>query len=74
VSATVTALLVAVLLPILAPRGDDSDDDDGGGPGGGGDGPPTPPWWPDFEKEFWSYVDRPRGDPPGPRPRERTPA
>lgn len=75
VSAAVTGLLVAVLLPILAPRRDDSDDDDeGGGPGGGGDGRPTPPWWPDFEREFWSYVDRPGPRPSGSRPRERTPA
>lgn len=75
VSAAVTALLIAVLLPILAPRGGDSgDDDEGGGPGGGGDGPHTPPWWPDFERDFWSYVDRPSRPPAGSRPRHRTPA
>jgi hypothetical protein len=74
-SAAVTGLLVALVIPILAPRGDDSgEDDDGGGPGGGGDGPSTPPWWPDFEREFWSYVDRPSRGPAGRRPRERTPA
>lgn len=73
-SAVVTGLLVAVLLPLLAPRGGDSDDDEGGGPGGGGGGPPTPPWWPDFERQFWSYVDRPSGGRQGGRPRERTPA
>ncbi len=73
-SAAVTALLIAVLLPLLAPRGDDpGDDDEGGGPGGGDDRPPTPPWWPDFEREFWSYVDRPRGNRSPSRPRQRTP-
>lgn len=70
-SAAVTALLVAVLLPLIAPRrGDSGDDDEGGGPGGGGDGPPPPPWWPEFEREFWSHVNGGRGS----RPRRRTPA
>lgn len=72
-SAAVTGGLIAILLPLLAPRdGGSDDDDDGGGPGGGDDGPPSPPWWPEFEREFWSHVDRPartRG-----RPRTRAPA
>lgn len=71
VSAAVTAVLIAVLLPLLAPRrGDADDDDDDDGPGGGGDGPSPPPWWPDFEREFWSHV---RGTGPAGRrgPRER---
>ena len=78
ISAAVTAALIAVLLPLLAPRGDGDEGPDDGGGGGGGpdgpeDGPPSPPWWPDFEREFWSHVDR------GPSrgrlgPRERTPA
>ena len=49
--------------------GDDSDDGNGfGGGGGGGSSPgPTPPnrppdaepaWWPEFEHEFASYVER----------------
>ncbi len=70
-SAAVTGALIAVLLPLLAPRrGDSDDDDDGGGPGGGGKGPPPPPWWPEFEREFWSHVDGPkRSDRSGPRER-----
>ena len=70
-SAAVTGALIAVLLRLLAPRRDDSDDDDsGGGPGGGDKGPPPPPWWPQFEREFWSHVDRPRRS-GRPNPRER---
>jgi hypothetical protein len=58
-SAAVTGGLIAVLLPLLAPRrGDSDDDDDDGGFGGGGDGPSPPPWWPEFEREFWSHVQR----------------
>lgn len=73
VSALVTAALIAVLLPLLAPRRGDSDDDDDGGSGGGGDEPTPPPWWPQFEREFWSHVNR-RGDGPRRRgPRERAP-
>lgn len=75
VSAAVTAGLIAILLPLLAPRdGGSDDDDDGGGPGGGDGGPPPPPWWPEFEREFWSHVDRPRGRPDRRSPREPTPA
>ena len=60
-SAIVTGALIAVLLPLLAPRrGDSDDDDDGGGPGGDGKGPQPPPWWPEFERQFWSHVDRPK--------------
>jgi hypothetical protein len=73
ITAAVTGVLVAVLLPLLAPRGDSDDDDEDGGSGGGGDGPPPPPWWPEFEREFWSHVasrDRPGSRPP----RQRTPA
>jgi hypothetical protein len=62
-AAAVTGGLVAALLPLLAPRGgrgpgpEDGRDGPGrGGSGGGGDGPP-PPWWPDFEREFWSYLE-----------------
>jgi hypothetical protein len=76
ISAGVTAGLVAILLPLLAPRGggDPGSDDDDGGPGGGGDGPPPPPWWPEFEREFWSHVDRsPARRRERPAPRERTP-
>lgn len=73
ISAAVTAALIALLLPLLAPRdGGDSDEEDGGGGSGGGGGPPQPPWWPDFEREFWSHVDRPASG--GRPPRERTPA
>lgn len=75
VSAAVTAGLIALLLPLLAPRrGDSGDDDEGGGPGGGGDGPPPPPWWPEFEREFWSHVERPGGQPKRSSPREPTAA
>ncbi len=75
VSAAVTGLLIAILLPLLTPRRDDpGDDDEGGDPGGGGDRPPMPPWWPDFEREFWSYVDRPARPSRGSRRREHTPA
>ena len=74
--AAVTAGLVTLLLPLLAPRdGGDAEPGDGGGPGGGGpgDGPPSPPWWPDFERQFWSHVD---GGPAGDRrgPPDRLPA
>lgn len=73
ISAAVTGGLVAVLLPLLAPRrGDSEDDDEGGGPGGGGGGPPPPPWWPEFEREFWSHVNRP--DRERRPPRQPTPA
>lgn len=80
VGAAVTAGIVTVLLPLLAPRGgDDDDDDDGHGGGGDGDGPPPPPWWPDFEREFWGHVGDRDGGPgtggsSGGDPRERTPA
>lgn len=80
VGAAVTAAIVTVLLPLLAPRGgDDDDDDDGHGGGGDGDGPPPPPWWPDFEREFWGHVGDRDGGPgtggsSGGDPRERTPA
>lgn len=77
ISAVVTAALVAILLPLIAPRGGgDSDDDEGGGPGGGGgDGPPPPPWWPQFEREFWSHVNRePPSEPSGERERQRSTA
>ena len=73
ISAVVTAALIAVLLPLLAPRGGDSDDDDGGGRGGGGDRPQPPPWWPEFEREFWSHVDLLPGGGRSDR-RERSPA
>ena len=73
-SAAVTGALIAIILPLLAPRGGDSDDDEDGGSGGGGDGPPPPPWWPEFEREFWSHVRaRPERGGRGPR-REREPA
>lgn len=41
---------------------DESDDGDGsdGGPPRRGPGPrprgPEPSWWPEFEREFWTYV------------------
>lgn len=56
-SAAVTGVLIAVLLPLLAPRrGDSDDEDDDDGFGGGGNDPSPPPWWPEFEREFWSHV------------------
>lgn len=56
--AAVTAGMVALLLPLLAPhRGDSGEDDVDGGSGGSGGDPPPPPWWPDFEREFWGHVD-----------------
>jgi hypothetical protein len=60
----VTVLLIAVL------SGGDSDNPDDGssGPGDGGPELPRPPddgpsagepdWWPDFERQFGSYVER----------------
>ncbi|HEV2074813.1 MAG TPA: hypothetical protein VGR10_01080 [Thermoleophilaceae bacterium] len=75
IGALITAGLVAVLLPLLAPRGGgDSDEDGGGGGPGGSGGPPPPPWWPEFEREFWSHVEGPREGRGGPRPRDHTPA
>jgi hypothetical protein len=77
-AAAVTGGLVAALLPLLAPRGDSGPDDGGsgpggGGPGGGGDRPP-PPWWPDFEREFWTYVEDPGVTPvDAAPPRDHTP-
>jgi hypothetical protein len=73
IGAAVTGGLVAVLLPLLAPRGPGPDDeDDGPGGGGGGGDRPTPPWWPGFERDFWSYVDDPAPREPVPRSEDVT--
>jgi hypothetical protein len=61
----VVLLLACLLLRLLAPFFDwlDFPDSDGPDPGfGGGGEPPSPPppstpcWWPEFEREFASYV------------------
>jgi hypothetical protein len=73
VAAVGVVLAFMLCAPWLAARslrrrrlGDDSDDGDGFG-GGGGGRRPTPPnrppdadpeWWPEFEREFATYVER----------------
>ncbi len=57
VTATVTFGFAAAVLPVVVPRGRDHDDDDWRDDPGRGD--PPPPWWPEFERQFWGYVQRP---------------
>jgi hypothetical protein len=65
-------MLALALLFVYATRHRDepgSGSDDGGGPGGGGKGPDPSPlaprgsdplWWPEFERQFATYVARAR--------------
>lgn len=62
--AGLTAVLTLVARPLLEPPESGGPEQDGGGPG-----PSPPPWWPEFERDFWSHVDRERSSG---RPSERT--
>jgi hypothetical protein len=74
--ATLVVIVVLLAMPVLSiwflwRQEDDGSDDagDDGGPGGGP--PPEPPpapdgpaWWPEFERDFATYVAASAGAPP----------
>lgn len=79
--AVLTTALTIIARPLLEPPvGGDGGAGVEGGPGGDGPRGPgpdrdpdagVPPWWPDFERDFWSHVERAPGDG---APADRTPA